>query len=168
MKFTMMALVTLLNATVAMADCLPLYEKKIKTLSAKMENFKTNIVSNVIAEGALVGGLAVATGTVAVGGVLVIPAMTVASGTYLGALAIQRKKLMKAHQIISQAQNGKGLELKKFLTDFDKNDRAEVIQLIVEGSADESFCSENVLTGKMKLMTPTQIKRFLNSGNAAN
>lgn len=159
-------LIILMNATSALADCLPLYRDKVKALDNRMNGFKSTIVSNVIAEGALVGGLLAVTGTVAIGGVMILPAGAVAAGTYLGAIKIQKTRFEKAIKIIKEAQKGKGPELKKFITKLERKNgrillKEELIELIVEANAENDFCPVNENTEKVKLMKPRKMMKIV-------
>lgn len=148
---------TLIISNVAMADCLPHYKEKIRILDAKMQGFKTTLITTAVSEVALVSSIALIAGTVSPIGVLVMPASMVGAGSYLGALAIQKKNYTNAYKLIKEAKAGEGKQLnmisnkinKKLGTDLNRSDLA---QAIVEANNDNFFCELNETTEKVKLM----------------
>lgn len=160
------AIATLMNSTVSLADCIPLYREKIKALDNRMMGFKTTIVSNMAAEGVLVAGLAATTGTVAVGGVLLLPAASVAAGSYLGVLAVKKARYKKVIKLLKDAQKSEGNQLKKFVTDFERDNgfiaSSDLIaKTLVQGNLNNEFCSADEYTEKVKLLGPKAIKRLI-------
>lgn len=149
---------TLLTSSLAQADCLPLYRQKIDSIDARMSGYKTTLITTGVTEAALVGSLVLATGAVAVGSVVAMPAAMVGAGSYLGYLAIEKNQYQKAYTLIRQAQRGQGKSLDKVLAKINKAldtnmDATEFAQLIVEGNEMDAFCERNLDSDKVQLLT---------------
>jgi len=141
----------------AFADCGAAYSNQIKNIEGRMNPPRTTVISNIIAEGAVVGTLAIV-GTIPVTAVVALPAAALGAGAYYGYLVAQRDGLRNGMHLIRDAHKGSGKTLERFMKILNRKsdveyDRDEVINFIVQSDFDNTFCELNEIKDTYKVLT---------------
>ena len=143
-------------APVAFADCSTAYLNQIKTLEGRMNPPRAALVSNIIAEGAVVATLATV-GTIPVTAVVALPAVALGSATYYGILITERNGLRNGMHVIRDAHRGSGKTLDRFMSILerrsDKVVREDVINYLIRADENHEFCELDETKDKFKLVT---------------
>jgi hypothetical protein len=141
---------------VAFADCSTAYLNQIKTLEGRMNPPRAALVSNVIAEGAVVATLATV-GTIPVTAVVALPAVALGSATYYGILITERNGIRNGMHVIRDAHRGSGATLDRFMKILehksDKVVKEEVIDYLIRADEKNEFCELDETKDKFKLVT---------------
>ena len=148
---TLTLIFSLLLSFNSFAECSTAYKDQIKALEGRMNPPRSGLVTNIVAEGALIGGLVAITGTVTPAAVLAIPAAAVGAATYLTILIVQRNGLRNAEHLIRDAHQGKGKTLSRFMKILERRVKEpliqdEVINFIVQNDFDKNFCHQDETT----------------------
>jgi hypothetical protein len=114
------------------------------------------LVSNVIAEGAVVATLATV-GTIPVTAVVALPAVALGSATYYGILISERNGLRNGMHVIRDARRGSGKTLDRFIKISEHRSdnlvREEVIDYLIRADESQEFCELDETKDKFKLAT---------------
>lgn len=163
MKTIVLILSALLSFS-ALAECGAAYNTQIKNIEGRMNPPRTTVISNVIAEGAVVGALALV-GTIPVTAVVALPAAALGAGAYYGYLVAQRDGLRNGMHVIRDAHKGRGKTLERFMKILNrksdvKYDRDEVINFLVQADFDNIFCELNEVKDTYKVLTFRKIIHY--------
>ena len=96
-----------------------------------------------------------------------MPASMVGAGSYLGALAIQKKNYTYAYTLIKEARAGEGKKLNKVNRKINQKLGTDIsldslAQAIVAANNDNVFCELNESTEKVNLMGYHKMLKHLN------
>ena len=162
------SLFALLATTSVLAECSTAYQNQIKTLEGRMNPPRAAMISNIIAEGAVVTTLA-AVGTMPVTAVVALPAVALGSATYYGILIAERNGLRNGLHLIRDAYRGQGKTLARFMAKLnkgenDKFNQDEVINFIRQNDFDNKFCEQDEIKDTYKLKSLRKILKIVKSG----
>ena len=165
MKTTIIVILSLFVSFHSLADCSGPYKDQIKSLEGRMNTPRSALITNIVGEGALIGGLIAFTGTVTPAAVLALPAAAVGAATYFTVLTVQRNGLRNAEHLIRDAHQGKGKTLNRFMKILEKKSKEDlaeddVINFIVQSDFDKSFCQQNENTDRYNLASFRKILRM--------
>lgn len=164
MKNLLALTLTGLFTQMSWAGCEQIYSEKIKDLTSMMNPARMTIITNLGAEVALVSTLAIAGGAISVG-VAGLPAVAVGAGGYLSMLAVQRRTYTKTLFTLKQAEAGQGPVLDQFVHKVLKKNKfadKEMIKMaILRLNAENAFCEENPLNGKIKIAKFGRMKKLV-------
>ena len=155
--------VILLVSTSAFSECNTAYQNQIKAIEARLNPPRTTVISNLIAEGAVVATLATV-GTMPVTAIVALPAAALGAGSYLTYLIAERNGLRNGMHLIRDAHRGQGQTLDRFMKILnrragDEVNREEVISFLQQGDFDNKFCVQNEVTDVYKVMSFRKLLR---------
>ena len=166
MKNKLLILISLLVFTnLIKAECISAYKEKIKTIESRMNPPRTNLISNLVGEGALIGTFAAVTGAIPFAAVLTLPAGAIGAGAYHANLTIRRNNLRNAYNVIRDSYKGKGKALLRFIDLLNKRNKdffnpEEIKSFILSHDQNNAFCEFNDSNDTYKLMTFSKLLRY--------
>jgi hypothetical protein len=160
-------LITFLVTSSVFADCTTAYQNQIKTLEGRMNPPRAALISNVIAEGAVVTTL-MAVGTMPVTAIVALPAVALGSATYYGILISERNGLRNGLHLIRDAHRGKGKTIDRLMSKLnhrneEKFNRDDVINFIIQNDFDNKFCEQDEIKDTYYLKSFRKILKMVKS-----
>ena len=155
-----------LYSQMSLASCTEAYARKVLELSGKLNPLRNTAIVNLGGEVVVVGTLA-AVGALSVAGALILPATALASGAYLGALSHKKNSFAKAYMSLRQAEAGKGAAFELLVQKATQRNslasEADVQHAVLRLNAENAFCEEDELNGKIRLLNFNKMAKLVSS-----